>query len=251
MSRNRFEGKVAVVTGGNSGIGLATAKAFAKEGAQVVITGRDAASLAKAQTEIGGDTVAIQSDVARVPEIEKAIKQIADRFGRIDALFINAGIGKFIPMEAVTEAFYDEIFDVNLKGAYFTIQKTLPLMGKGSAIVLNASINGHMGMPGASVYGASKAGLINLAQGVSAEVVERGIRVNVVSPGPIKTPIFARMGMPPEQEQKTREAIVAQVPMKRFGEPEEIAGAVLFLCSAEASFIIGAELIVDGGMVTI
>jgi len=191
----------------------------------------------------------IKADVSRVPEIVSATELIRKKFGRIDALFVNAGIGRFVPFEAVTEEFFDETMATNLKGAYFTVQKAVPLFPRGAAVVLNASINAHMGMPNSSVYGASKAALVNLAKTLSADLLERGVRVNVVSPGPVTTPILDRMGLPEEQLRQTREWITQQVPLKRFGEPEEIAAAVLYLSSDESRYVVGTELIVDGGMI--
>src|SRR5437868_263100 len=164
----RFEGKVAVVTGGNSGIGLATAKAFARDGASVVVTGRDEASLKSAEREIGNGALALKADVSRLPEIDAAMAKIRERFKRIDALFVNAGVGRFVPFDQVTESFYDEIMNVNVKGVFFTVQKALPLLAPGAGIVLNASINDHKGMPGTTVYGASKASVLNMARTMSA-----------------------------------------------------------------------------------
>src|SRR6058998_1792767 len=245
----RFADKVAVVTGGNSGIGLATARAFAREGAKVAITGRSDATLKAAQKELGPEALVIKSDVSRVPEITAAMDQIKKKFGRIDALFVNAGIGRFVPLEAVTEEFFDETMATNLKGAFFTVQKAIPLLSRGAAVVLNASINAHMGMPNSSVYGASKAAVVNLAKTLSADLLQRGVRVNVVSPGPVATPILDRMGLPEEQTRQTKEWITQQVPLKRFGQPDEIAAAVLYLSSSESEFVLGTELVVDGGMI--
>jgi len=245
----RFKDKVAVVTGGNSGIGLATAKAYAQEGARVAITGRNEATLKAAQKEIGPDTLAIRADMSKLPEIATAMDQIRAKFDRIDALFVNAGIGKFVPFEEVTEEFFDETMATNLKGAYFTVQKALPLLTRGAAVVLNASINAHMGMPGSSVYGASKAAVVNLAKTLSADMLQRGVRVNVVSPGPVTTPILDRMGLPEDQTRQLKEQIAQQVPLKRFGHPDEIAAAVLYLSSSESAFVLGTELVVDGGMI--
>jgi NAD(P)-dependent dehydrogenase (short-subunit alcohol dehydrogenase family) len=244
----RFEGKVALVTGGNSGIGLATARAFAREGASVVITGRDEASLKSAERELGGGAMALRADVSRLPEIDAAMARIRERFDRIDALFVNAGIGRFVPFDQVTEAFYDETMAVNLKGAYFTVQKALPLLRPGAGVVLNASISGRMGQPGASVYAATKAAVANLAKTLSTDLVGRGIRVNAVSPGPVETAIFERMGLSDEQLKQLREWIQSQVPLKRFGTGDEIAGAVLYLCSGDSSFVVGAEIVIDGGL---
>lgn len=246
--KRSFEGKVAVVTGGNSGIGLATAKAFAREGAKVAITGRSAATLEAARKELGPDALVIKADMSKVPEIVGAFEQIRRRFDRIDALFVNAGIGKFVPLEEVTEEFYDEVMATNVKGLFFTVQKAAPLFSRGAAVVLNASINAHMGMPASTVYGASKAAVVNLAKTLSADLLQRGVRVNVVSPGPIETPILGRMGLAEDQLRQTREWIVSQVPLKRFGHPDEIASAVLYLSSPASAFVVGTELIVDGGM---
>lgn len=244
----RFEGKVAVVTGGNSGIGLATAKAFAREGASVAITGRDEATLRAAEQEIGGGAMALRADSSRMADLDAVMHRIRERFRKIDALFVNAGIGKFVPFDQVTEAFFDETVAVNLKGVFFTVHKALPLLGPGSAVVLNASINAHKGMPGTTVYGATKAAVVNLAKTLSADLVSRGIRVNAISPGPVESALLARVGMSDKELTETREWIRSQVPMKRFAKPEEIAEAVLYLCSRASSFVVGAEVVIDGGM---
>src|SRR5215831_1411517 len=249
MIAQRFQGKVAVVTGGNSGIGLGVAKAYAREGAQVAITGGNEKTLEAAAKEIGDGTLAVQSDAGKVAEIETAMKKIEERFGRIDALFVNAGVAKLVPFDRVTEELFDETVDINMKGVFFTVQKAIPFMPKGSAIVLNASINAHLGMPGTTVYGATKAAVINMSKTLSAELLERGIRVNAVSPGPI-TSALLRDGSP-ETIQQTRDWIQSQIPIKRFGTPEEIAAGVLYLTSPESAYVLGAELIIDGGMATL
>ena len=241
----KLEGKVAVITGGNSGIGLATAKEFREQGAKVVITGRDQQTLNAAKREMGGDVLAVRSDTSSLTEIDQLFATVKETFGHID---VNAGVGKFVPVEAVTEDLFDSIMDINFKGAYFTIQKALPLMNDNAAIILNTSINAHIGMPNSSVYAASKAALITLARTLSAELVGRGIRVNAISPGPINTPIFNRLGLPPEALEETAKNIRAQVPMKRFGRPEEIAKTALFLASSDSSFLLGTEIVADGGM---
>jgi len=241
----RFEGKVAMVTGGNSGIGLAAAKAFAREGAQVAVTGRDEGTLKNAAKEIGSGALAIRADAARIADLDAAMAKVRDQ---IDALFVNAGIGKFAPIAEVTEAMFDEIVTINLKGAFFTVQKALPLMARGSAVVLNASINAHIGLPGTTVYGATKAAVVNMAKTMSADLAERGIRVNAVSPGPVETPIFGRAGISSEQSRQTKEWLQNQTLVKRMAEPEEIAEAVLYLSSDVSSFVVGTELIIDGGM---
>jgi NAD(P)-dependent dehydrogenase (short-subunit alcohol dehydrogenase family) len=244
----RFEGKVALVTGGSSGIGLAAAKAFAREGAQVAVTGRDEGTLKNAEKEIGSGALAIRADAARIADLDAAMAKVRDQFKRIDALFVNAGIGKFVPIAEVTEAMFDEIVTINLKGAFFTVQKALPLMARGSAVVLNASINAHIGLPGTTVYGATKAAVVNMAKTMSADLAERGIRVNAVSPGPVETPIFGRAGISSEQSRQTKEWLQNQTVVKRMGEPDEIAEAVLYLSSDVSSFVVGTELVIDGGM---
>ena len=244
----RFEGKVAMVTGGNSGIGLAAAKAFAREGAQVAVTGRDEGTLKNAEKEIGSGALAIRADAARIADLDAAMAKVRDQFKRIDALFVNAGIGKFVPIAEVTEAMFDEIVTINLKGAFFTVQKALPLMARGSAVVLNASINAHIGLPGTTVYGATKAAVVNMAKTMSTDLAERGIRVNALSPGPVETPIFGRAGISSEQSRQTKEWLQNQTLVKRMAEPEEIAEAVLYLSSDVSSFVVGTELVIDGGM---
>jgi NAD(P)-dependent dehydrogenase (short-subunit alcohol dehydrogenase family) len=245
---DKLKGKVAVITGGNSGIGLATAKEFAEQGAQVVVSGRDQKTLDAAAKELGPDVLVVRADVAKLADIDKLYAAVRAKFGRIDVLFVNAGIGKFAPLEAVTEELYDAVLDINLKGAYFTIQKALPLLADGASIVLNTSINAHIGMPNTSVYAASKAALLSLARTLSAELVGRNIRVNAISPGPVSTPILGRLGLTPEVLEQTRQSIESQVPMKRFGRPEEIAKTALFLASSDSSFLLGTEIVADGGM---
>lgn len=244
----RLEGKVAVVTGGNSGIGLATAKRFQEEGARVVILGRSRKTLDEAVKSIGNGVVAVQGDVAKLADLDKLYTEVSKRLGRIDVLFVNAGVAKFVPFAETSENAYDEQFDINIKGAYFTIQKALPLLNDGASIILNTSVVDQKGTAGASAYAATKAALRSLARTTAAELAERGIRVNAVAPGPIVTPIFDRTGLPKEAIDEFAKEIVAQVPMKRFGQPEEVAGAVAFLASQDASYITGVEINVDGGL---
>jgi NAD(P)-dependent dehydrogenase (short-subunit alcohol dehydrogenase family) len=246
---DRFKGKVAVVTGGNSGIGLAAAKAFAREGAKVAILGRSDATLKAAQKELGPDALALKADTSKVSEIAAAMEAIKRRFDRIDVLFVNAGVGRFIPFEEVSEEFFDEIVDTNVKGVFFTVQKAAPLLSRGAAVVLNASIAAHTGLPNSTVYAASKAAVVSLAKTLSADLLQRGVRVNAVSPGPVETPIFGRMNVPEEQLKQTKEWFAQQVPLKRFAQPDEIAEAVLYLSSSQSSFVVGTELVVDGGMI--
>jgi len=243
----RLEGKVAVVTGGNSGIGLATAKRLQEEGAKVAIAGRSSKTLAEAVKTIGNGVLAIQADVAKFTDVDKLYAEVSKKLGKIDVLFVNAGIAKFAPFSDTSENTYDEQFDINIKGAYFTIQKALPFLNDGASIILNTSVAGSKGAAGASAYSATKAALRSLARTAAAELVGRGIRVNAVAPGPIVTPIFDKTGLPKEAMDEFAKDVLARVPMKRFGQPEEVAGAVAFLASQDASYITGVELNVDGG----
>ncbi|MBV9957047.1 MAG: SDR family oxidoreductase [Acidobacteria bacterium] len=243
----KLEGKVAVITGGNSGIGLATAQEFSREGARLVISGRDQKTLDVAARELGGEVLAVRADASNLAELDRLFAAVKERFGKIDVLFVNAGIAKFAPLDAVTEELFDQVLDINFKGAYFTIQKALPLLNDNASIILNASIAAHLGLPDSSVYAASKAALLTLARTLSAELLSRGIRVNAVSPGPIRTPIFDRLGWTPEVVAETAKSFEKQVPLGRFGRPEEIARTVLFLASADSSFLLGTEIIADGG----
>ena len=244
----RLEGKVAVVTGGNSGIGLATAKRLQEEGARVAISGRSKKTLDDAVKTIGNGVLAVQSDVATLTDIDKLFAQVSQQLGKIDVLFVNAGVAKFSPLSDTSESVFDEQYDINIKGAYFTIQKALPFLNDGASIILNTSVVDEKGTLGASAYAGTKAALRSLARTAAAELVGRGIRVNTVAPGPIVTPIFGRTGLPQEAIDDFAKQVVEKVPMKRFGQPEEVAGAVAFLASQDASYITGVEINVDGGM---
>jgi NAD(P)-dependent dehydrogenase (short-subunit alcohol dehydrogenase family) len=244
----RLEGKVAVVTGGNSGIGLATAKRFQEEGAKVAISGRSRQTLDEAVKTIGNGVVAVQSDVSKLADLDKLYAEVARKLGKIDVLFVNAGVAKFAPLAETSESIYDEQFDINIKGAYFTIQKALPFLNDGASIILNTSVAGSTGNEATSAYSATKAALRSLARTAAAELVGRGIRVNAVAPGPIVTPIFARTGLPKESFDELAKGFLAHVPMKRFGQPEEVAATVAFLASRDASYITGVEINVDGGI---
>jgi NAD(P)-dependent dehydrogenase (short-subunit alcohol dehydrogenase family) len=244
----RLEGKVAVVTGGNSGIGLATAKRLQQEGARVAITGRSKKTLDDAVKAIGNGVLAIQGDVAKIADLDELYAEVSQKLGKIDVLFVNAGIAKFAPLAETSESTYDEQFDINIKGAYFTIQKAIPLLNDGASIILNTSVVDNLGQAGASAYAATKAALRSLARTAAAELVGRGIRVNTVAPGPIVTPIFERTGLPKEAIDEFAKEIVEKVPMKRFGQPDEIAATVAFLASQDASYITGVEINVDGGL---
>ncbi len=244
---SRFDGKVAVVTGGNGGIGLATAKELAAGGAKVVIAGRDQKTLDEAVRSIGNESFGVKTDVSKLSEIENLFKEVSAKFGKIDVLFANAGIGKFAPLEESDEALFDEIVDINFKGSFFTVKHALPFLNDGASIIFNTSAAAKSGMPGASIYGASKSALHALTRIFAAELVGRRIRVNAVSPGPIDTPIFDRVGIPEEAIKEMMSGIIAQVPMKRIGTSEEVAKTVAFLASEDSSYITGIEIDVDGG----
>jgi NAD(P)-dependent dehydrogenase (short-subunit alcohol dehydrogenase family) len=244
----KLEGKVAVVTGGNSGIGLSTAKRFAEEGASVVIAGRDQKTLDAAVKTIGNGVLAVQADVSKLADIDKLYKAVSQKFGKVDVLFANAGVAKLAPFADSSEALFDELFNINVKGVFFTIQKALPLLTEGASIIINSSIANATGVANTSVYSATKAAVRSFARTLTTELADRKIRVNVVSPGPIVTPIFGRTGLPQEVVDDFAKHIVEKVPAKRFGQPEEIANTVLFLASSEAAYITGIDLKVDGGM---
>lgn len=248
---NRLQGKRALITGGTTGIGLESAKQFLAEGARVIITGQNSDTLAQAQQELGENAIVIKSDAGQVEAQKHLAEAIRQSFGQLDVVFLNAGIGIFQPIEAWDEAAFDKQMTVNLKGPYFLIQSLLPILANPASIVLNTSINAHIGMPNSSVYAASKAAMISLAKTLSGELVERGIRVNAISPGPVSTPIYGKLGVPTESLEQMAEAIRQQIPLKRFGAPIEIAKAAVFLASDESAFMLGSEIVVDGGMSTL
>jgi NAD(P)-dependent dehydrogenase (short-subunit alcohol dehydrogenase family) len=244
----KLNGKIAVITGGTTGIGLAAAKLFQQEGAQVVVTGRSPGTLAEAQQELGPGALVVQSDTGKLGDIDKLIGQVRAKFGRIDILFANAGTGKVAPIEQVDEALFDEQFRTNVKGLYFTVQKAIPLIPDGGAILLNASIVSKKGFPGMSVYSATKAAVRSFGRTLAAELAPRRIRVNTISPGPVATPGIGKMGLPPDAAKQFEENMAQSMALKRFGQPDEIARAALFLVSEDASFVLGTEMFVDGGV---
>jgi NAD(P)-dependent dehydrogenase (short-subunit alcohol dehydrogenase family) len=245
---NRLDGKTVLITGGTSGIGLATAKLFRDEGARVAVTGRNAESLERAQTELGGEALVIRSDAGNIQDISSLMEQVQTRFGKLDVLFINAGVATAAPLEHVSEAQFDDIMDVNFKGVFFTIQKALPLFAERASVIVTTSITNQLGSPNFSVYGASKAALRSLVKSLGLELIGRGVRINAISPGPIATPIFDRFGLPGEMVHAIKGEIERKSPSKRFGTTDEVAKTALFLASDDSTYVVGEEIVVDGGM---
>jgi NAD(P)-dependent dehydrogenase (short-subunit alcohol dehydrogenase family) len=243
----KLEGKIALVTGGNSGIGLATAKRFASEGAYVFITGRRDAELAAAVKEIGKNVTGVQGDVSKLGDLDRLFSQIKREKGRLDIVFANAGVAKYTPFGEITEELYDSIFDINVKGLLFTVQKALPLLPDGASIILNASIVASKGLHSNSVYSATKAAVRSFARTWTTDLKHRLIRVNAISPGWIDTPGLSDLLASTETGQQRGAMIKSMVPLGRFGTPDEIAKAVVFLASDDSSYVTGAELFVDGG----
>jgi NAD(P)-dependent dehydrogenase (short-subunit alcohol dehydrogenase family) len=244
----KLEGKVAVVTGGSTGIGLATAKRFVEEGAFVFITGRRQEELDAAVRSIGRNVAAVRGDVANLADLDRLYAEVKQRKGRVDVVFANAGAAEFVPLPQVTEAHFDKYFNTNVKGLLFTVQKALPLMPDGSSVILNASVVASKGFPASSVYSATKAAVRSFARTWTMDLKDRKIRVNAVSPGPIQTPALDGLGKTEEERRQFKDGTRANIPMGRIGDPDEIAKAVVFLASDDASFVTGAELFVDGGI---
>ncbi|MCQ3031144.1 glucose 1-dehydrogenase [Pseudomonas syringae] len=244
---SRLNGKIAVISGGNSGIGLASAIRFAAEGAQVIIVGRRQEQLNAALQQIGHDAIAIQADISSLDDLDRVYAEVKATKGRIDVLFANAGLGDFQPLGAITEESFDRTFGINVKGTLFTVQKALPLMSTGGSVILTGSTTGTMGTPAFSVYSATKAALRNFARSWALDLKGTGIRVNVISPGPISTPGLDLALAPTGQAEAIVDGMVAQLPVGRIGQPEDVAAAALFLASDESSFMTGSEMFVDGG----
>jgi NAD(P)-dependent dehydrogenase (short-subunit alcohol dehydrogenase family) len=244
-----LKGKIAVITGGSSGIGLATAKRFVKEGAYVFITGRRQAELNKAVAEIGSSVTAVQGDVSNPADLDRLYKEVAAKRGKLDVLFANAGVVEPKPTASVTPEHYDKTFDINARGVYFAVQKALPLMKDGGSIILTGSCVWQKGFPIYGTYGATKAALRSFVRTWTAEFASKGIRSNVLSPGPIETPILE--GQFGENTEAMKEQFKTMIPMGRIGRPEEIAAAAVFLASDESSYITGIDLPVDGGIVAV
>ena len=241
-----LENKVAIVTGGNSGIGYAAAAEWASKGAKVIVTGRNKEALAKAETEL--NVTGIVADQSDLKSIDNLVEEVKGKFGKVDILFLNAGIAAFAPVDSASEEHYDSIMNVNVKGVYFTVQKVLPILNDGGSIIFNTSVNAQLGMPGSSVYGASKAAVLSLNRIFAAELAGRKIRVNAVSPGPIETPLYGKVGLEKEEVEGLGVALGQKILLKRFGQAAEVAKTIAFLASDDASFITGTEIVVDGGL---
>ena len=240
----RLSGKNALVTGGSTGIGFAVAQAFVDEGAQVVISGRTADTLDEATRTIGSNCIAVEVDVKSVKQIETLFNTVSGHFDGLDIVVANAGIASPVLMDATSEALFDEMVMTNIKGTYFTVQKSLPHLNKGASVILISSAVGQLGVPGLSIYGATKAAVRALSRSFSAELIDRKIRVNTISPGPVDTPLFTKMGVPPDE---LATMIETDIPLKRMGKPEEIGQAAVFLASDASAYMVGSELVVDGG----
>jgi NAD(P)-dependent dehydrogenase (short-subunit alcohol dehydrogenase family) len=244
---SRLQGKRTLITGGTSGIGLETAKQFLAEGARVIVTGVNPDSIAKARAELGSEVLLLRADSASVAAQKELAQAVQAHYGQLDIAFLNAGVSVWVPVEEWTEAMFDRSFDINVKGPYFLIQSLLPVFANPASVVLNTSINAHVGAARSSVYAATKAALLNMAKTLSGELLGRGIRVNAVSPGPVDTPLYDKLGIPDAYREQVNKDIAATIPFGRFGTPEEVAKAVLYLASDESRWTVGSEIIVDGG----
>ena len=248
---SKLQNKIAVITGGSTGIGLATAERFIEEGAQVVITGRNQEALDAAVAKLGDWATGIHGDVGNLEDLDRLFAHIQEQFGRVDVLFANAGIAPFVPFEAVTEEHFDHLFNINVRGLFFTVQKALPLLSEGASVILNASVVAQSGLPNTSVYSATKAAVRSLGRTLAAELSPRGIRVNVVSPGLIETPLVGKLGLSKDELEAFGGKIVQRTPLGRIGKPKEIAATATFLASDDASYFTGADLVADGGMIQV
>lgn len=245
---SKLKNKVAIITGGSSGIGLATAKRFAAEGAKVAITARNKANLDKAVTEIGHGAIGIQNDVASVSGLDQVFKTVYEKFGNIDVLVANAAVYVLAPLESYTEEMFDKTSDINFKGTFFTVQKALPYMNDGASVILLSSTVNEKGVPNHAAYSASKAAVRSLARSFSAELLGRKIRVNVLTPGPVDTPVFESVASSKEEAKAMADGMGQFAPIKRLATPEELAAAALYLASDDSAYMIGAELLLDGGI---
>lgn len=247
----RLVNKTALITGGTSGIGLETARQFIAEGARVAVTGSSAQGIERARMELGDAALVIRSDAGNIESQKDVAEKVKEAFGHLDILFVNAGVAQFGPVEGWSEADFDKSVATNVKGPYFLIQALMPVFSKQASIVLNTSINAHIGMPNSSVYSLTKGALLTLAKTLSGELIGRGIRVNAVSPGPIATPLYGKLGMSEADSKAMATNIQGQIPAGRFGDASEVAKTIIFLASDEASYFVGSELVIDGGMSTL
>jgi NAD(P)-dependent dehydrogenase (short-subunit alcohol dehydrogenase family) len=247
---NRLHNKRALITGGTSGIGLETARQFLHEGARVAITGRDPKTLDAARKELGSEVLVLSSEAASISAQQQVADEIRKSFGGLDVLFINAGVADLRPLDQWDEAAFNRSLDINFKGPFFLIKALLPLFAKPASIILNGSVNAHIGMPNTTVYAATKAALISLVRTLSGELISRGVRVNAISPGPITTPLYSKLGFSDADLKNVAASIQSQVPAGRFGTPSEVASAAVFFASDESAFTVGSELLMDGGMGT-
>lgn len=244
---SRLQGKRTLITGGTSGIGLETAKQFLVEGARVIVTGVNPDSIANAQTELGSEVPVLRADSSSVAAQKKLAQTVKDRFGQLDVAFLNAGVSVWLPIEDWTEEMFDRSFDVNVKGPYFLLQSLLPVFANPASVVFTTSVSAHAGANRSSVYAATKAAFLNMSKTLSTELLGRGIRVNAVSPGPVETPLYDKLGIPDAYREQVNKDIAATIPLGRFGSPEEVAKAVLYLASDESRWTVGSEIVVDGG----
>lgn len=244
---SRMQGKRTLITGGTSGIGLETAKQFLAEGARVIVTGVNPDSIERTRGELGSEVLVLSADSASVAAQRALAQAVRDRYGELDVAFINAGVSAWMPIEAWTEDMFDHSFNINVKGPYFLFQALLPVFARPASVVLNTSVSAHAGVPTSSVYAATKAALLSMMKTLSGELIERGIRVNAVSPGPTQTPLYDKLGIPDAYRAQVNKDIAASIPIGRFGSPEEIAKAVLYLASDESGWTVGSEIVVDGG----
>ncbi|WP_454730837.1 MULTISPECIES: SDR family oxidoreductase [Cupriavidus] len=244
---SRLQGKRTLITGGTSGIGLETARQFLAEGARVIVTGVNPESIARARAELGSEVLVLRADSASVTAQQALAQAVKDHYGQLDVAFLNAGVAVWMPVGDWTEAMFDRTFDTNVKGPYFLVQALLPVFASPASVVLNTSINAHAGAARSTVYAASKAALLSMARTLSGELLPRGIRVNAVSPGPVDTPLYDKLGIPDAYRAQVSQDIVKTIPAGRFGKPEEVASAVVYLASDESAWTVGSEIVVDGG----
>ncbi|MCV4285625.1 SDR family oxidoreductase [Pseudomonas capsici] len=244
---SRLQGKRTLITGGTSGIGLETARQFLAEGARVIVTGVNPESIANAQAVLGSEVLVLRADSASIAAQQELAQAVEAHYGQLDVAFLNAGVSVWMPIEDWTEEMFDRSFDINVKGPYFLLQALLPVFADPASVVLNTSVSAHLGDARSSVYAATKAAFLNMSKTLSSELLPRGVRVNAVSPGPVDTPLYDKLGIPDAYREQVNKDIAATIPFGRFGTPEEVAKAVLYLASDESRWTVGTEIIVDGG----